>query len=188
MTAYTFAPRARRDLQAAWTYSRDRWGRRRADAYVRDLTAIVEHIAANPLLGQACDEVALLHLASVALVEYGLSTAMAEAVETARYPARLATLFEGDPVLLARLALFLASVKRHPKLGPPLTRWLEELYEPAVATVYTVLEQLRGGLPALEALTARYLDKLAPNRIRSSAAERSPRGANWGSEQGKCCV
>jgi toxin ParE1/3/4 len=57
VTAYTFAPRARRDLQEAWTYSRDRWGRQRADTYIRDLTAIVEHIAANPSLGQACDEI-----------------------------------------------------------------------------------------------------------------------------------
>lgn len=57
MTAYTIAPRARRDLQAAWLYSRDRWGRRRADAYIRDLTATIEHLAASPLLGQACDDI-----------------------------------------------------------------------------------------------------------------------------------
>jgi toxin ParE1/3/4 len=57
LTAYTIAPRARRDLQDAWFYSRDRWGRRRADAYVRELTATIEHLAANPLLGQACDDV-----------------------------------------------------------------------------------------------------------------------------------
>lgn len=57
MSAYTIAPRARRDLQQAWLYSRDRWGRRRADAYIRDLTAIIERLAANPLLGQACDDI-----------------------------------------------------------------------------------------------------------------------------------
>lgn len=57
MTAYTIAPRARRDLQDAWLYSRDRWGRRRADSYIRDLTATIEHIAASPLLGQACDDI-----------------------------------------------------------------------------------------------------------------------------------
>ncbi len=57
MTAYTIAPRARRDLQEAWAYSRDRWGRRRADTYIRDLTTIIEQIAAKPLLGQACDEI-----------------------------------------------------------------------------------------------------------------------------------
>lgn len=57
MTAYTIAPRARRDLQDAWRYSRDRWGRRRADTYIRDLTVIIEHLAANPSLGEACDEI-----------------------------------------------------------------------------------------------------------------------------------
>ncbi len=57
MTGYTLAPRARRDLQQAWTYSRDRWGRRRADIYIRQLTAIIDQIAANPLVGQACEEI-----------------------------------------------------------------------------------------------------------------------------------
>jgi len=57
VTGYTLAPRARRDLQEAWVYSRDRWGRRRADAYIRDLTAIIDCIAAKHSLGQACEEI-----------------------------------------------------------------------------------------------------------------------------------
>lgn len=57
MTLYTIAPRARRDLQEAWFYSLNRWGRRRADTYIRDLTTVVERLAANPSMGQACDEI-----------------------------------------------------------------------------------------------------------------------------------
>lgn len=57
MNAYTIAPRARRDLQEAWIYSRGRWGRRRADAYIRDLTTIIERLAENPALGQSYDEI-----------------------------------------------------------------------------------------------------------------------------------
>ncbi|HWU13425.1 MAG TPA: type II toxin-antitoxin system RelE/ParE family toxin [Caulobacter sp.] len=51
------APRARRDLQEAWTYSRDQWGARRADSYVRDLNAAILRIGAHPMAGQACDEI-----------------------------------------------------------------------------------------------------------------------------------
>jgi toxin ParE1/3/4 len=54
---YTVAPRARRDLQEAWIYSRDRWGRSRANSYIRDLNAAIQRIGENPKLGQVCDEV-----------------------------------------------------------------------------------------------------------------------------------
>jgi toxin ParE1/3/4 len=54
---FTVAPRARRDLQGAWIYSRDHWGLRHANSYVRDLSAIIQWIADNPMLGQACDDV-----------------------------------------------------------------------------------------------------------------------------------
>jgi toxin ParE1/3/4 len=54
---YTVAPRARRDLQEVWIYSRGRWGRARADGYIRDLTIAMQRIGENPQLGEACDHV-----------------------------------------------------------------------------------------------------------------------------------
>lgn len=52
MKPYKVAPRARRDLQDAWFYSKERWGRSRAESYIRDLTASMARIAENPMLGQ----------------------------------------------------------------------------------------------------------------------------------------
>lgn len=57
MRPYTVAPRARRDLREAWIYSRDRWGRSRANSYIRDLNTAIQRVGENPRLGQACNEV-----------------------------------------------------------------------------------------------------------------------------------
>lgn len=56
MTRYTLAPLARFDMRELWAYSVQQWGRRNADRYVRDLTATMEKIARDPLIGAAADD------------------------------------------------------------------------------------------------------------------------------------
>jgi toxin ParE1/3/4 len=53
----TVAPRARRDLQETWIYSRDHWGVRRANSYLREFDAVIQQVGDTPMLGQTCDEV-----------------------------------------------------------------------------------------------------------------------------------
>lgn len=53
----TLTPRARRDLDEIWDYSRNRWGEARAEAYLRRLSRDMRTVAEAPGLGRAADEV-----------------------------------------------------------------------------------------------------------------------------------
>ena len=57
--------------------------------------------------------------------------------------------FPTDGALIARLALILTAVKRHPKLGVPVAEWLRGLYEPHSAR--DAIPALEAALPALQA-------------------------------------
>jgi toxin ParE1/3/4 len=57
MRAVRLSPRARRDLQDIWTYSADRWGPERADAYLRRMDEAITRAARDPQHGRACDPV-----------------------------------------------------------------------------------------------------------------------------------
>jgi toxin ParE1/3/4 len=51
------SPRARRDLDEVWDYSRNRWGEVRAEAYVRQLARDMRKVADNPRLGRTTEQV-----------------------------------------------------------------------------------------------------------------------------------
>lgn len=53
----TLTPRARRDLDDIWDYSRNRWGERRAEAYLRQLSLDMRTVVDIPRLGQAAEEI-----------------------------------------------------------------------------------------------------------------------------------
>ncbi|WP_297511730.1 type II toxin-antitoxin system RelE/ParE family toxin [uncultured Caulobacter sp.] len=55
MSAYRLKPRAKRDLDEIWIYSKAKWGPRRALAYLRDIEATIMMIARNPDLGPIND-------------------------------------------------------------------------------------------------------------------------------------
>ena len=57
MAPYVLSPRAKADLSEIWDYGADRWGADRATDYIRDIQRAIEHAAAHPLRGRACDEV-----------------------------------------------------------------------------------------------------------------------------------
>ena len=51
------SPRAQKDIDDIWDYTVERWGEQQADAYVRLLEAAIAAVAADPTIGQACDDV-----------------------------------------------------------------------------------------------------------------------------------
>lgn len=53
----TLTPRARRDLDDIWDYSRNRWGERRAEAYLRQLSLDMRTVVDIPRLGQSAEEI-----------------------------------------------------------------------------------------------------------------------------------
>lgn len=58
MNRYELTPLARFDLREIWAYTVQQWGRRRADRYIRDLTAAFEAIARDPYLGVTTEWIA----------------------------------------------------------------------------------------------------------------------------------
>ncbi|PHY18370.1 type II toxin-antitoxin system RelE/ParE family toxin [Caulobacter sp. BP25] len=56
MSGYHLTPLARFDMREIWTYTVQQWGRRIADGYIRELTAAIEGVAADPYLGVAMDD------------------------------------------------------------------------------------------------------------------------------------
>jgi toxin ParE1/3/4 len=54
---YRLAPAARADLEDIWDYTCKRWGVEQADAYLRSIQPAVERAAANPEIGQGCDDI-----------------------------------------------------------------------------------------------------------------------------------
>ena len=57
MSRYLLSPAAQVDLEQIWDFTHDRWGVDQAEEYPRELQRAVERAAANPLIGQACDEI-----------------------------------------------------------------------------------------------------------------------------------
>lgn len=54
---YLLSPAARADLEQIWDYTHDRWGVDQAEQYLRELQGAIERVAANPLIGRACEEI-----------------------------------------------------------------------------------------------------------------------------------
>lgn len=54
---YLVSPAAQADLDQIWDYTSDRWGPNQAEQYLREIQRAIERAAANPHIGQACDEV-----------------------------------------------------------------------------------------------------------------------------------
>jgi toxin ParE1/3/4 len=57
MIGYRLSPRAQADLEDIWDYTVERWGGRRAEAYIRQICGAVEALAATPGIARRCDEV-----------------------------------------------------------------------------------------------------------------------------------
>ena len=57
MSRSVLSPRAQRDVEAIWTYTVTTWGGQQAEVYILQLKSAVALIAANPLLGRACDNI-----------------------------------------------------------------------------------------------------------------------------------
>jgi len=57
MTAHRLSPRAQADLEDIWDYTAERWGARRAEAYIRQIYGAVEALAVTPSIARRCDEV-----------------------------------------------------------------------------------------------------------------------------------
>ncbi|PIB93610.1 type II toxin-antitoxin system RelE/ParE family toxin [Caulobacter sp. FWC2] len=55
MKRYELTPLARFDMREIWAYTVQQWGRRRADRYIRDLTATIDTIARDPYRGVATE-------------------------------------------------------------------------------------------------------------------------------------
>ncbi|HJV41458.1 type II toxin-antitoxin system RelE/ParE family toxin [Caulobacter sp.] len=51
MKSYRLSVLARLDLIEIWNYSRDQWGERRAEAYLRSIQTTIETVANNPHAG-----------------------------------------------------------------------------------------------------------------------------------------
>jgi toxin ParE1/3/4 len=54
---YLLTPAAQADLEQIWDYTHDSWGVDQAEKYLRELQHAIDHAAANPLIGRACDEI-----------------------------------------------------------------------------------------------------------------------------------
>lgn len=57
MARLNLTPRARRDLDDIWTYTAERWGIDRAEAYLRLIHSAMKVLAVTPGHGTACDEI-----------------------------------------------------------------------------------------------------------------------------------
>lgn len=54
---YLLSPAAQADLEQIWDYTYGHWDVDQAEHYVRELQRAINRIAANPLIGRACDEI-----------------------------------------------------------------------------------------------------------------------------------
>jgi toxin ParE1/3/4 len=57
VSRYLLSPAAQTDLEQIWDYTHDRWRVDQAEQYLRELQRAIERAAANPRIGQACDEI-----------------------------------------------------------------------------------------------------------------------------------
>jgi toxin ParE1/3/4 len=56
VSGYRLTPRAQRDFDEIWVYSRAQWGARRALSYLQDIRATIGLVAANPDLSPINDD------------------------------------------------------------------------------------------------------------------------------------
>ncbi|MEB3069155.1 type II toxin-antitoxin system RelE/ParE family toxin [[Mycobacterium] vasticus] len=54
---YLLSPAAQVDLEQIWNYTEQQWGVDQAEEYLRELEYAMARVAANPLIGRACDEI-----------------------------------------------------------------------------------------------------------------------------------
>lgn len=120
------------------------------------LTALKRIAVEAPMdeIACACTEIAHLFIGYIAM--FDAAPYLGDQVPE-QPPQPLCSMFDLDPSVFARIALMLASIKRNPEIGPGLTRWLGEMYEPTVYIVRLALAQVAGAIPQLEALTFNYL-------------------------------
>jgi toxin ParE1/3/4 len=57
VSRYLLSPAAQLDLEQIWDYTCRRWAVEQADEYLRELQRAIELAAANPRIGQACEEI-----------------------------------------------------------------------------------------------------------------------------------
>lgn len=57
MSAFDLTRAARADLKAIARYTSDRWGRRQRNAWLKEIDRTFHALAANRLMGRACDEI-----------------------------------------------------------------------------------------------------------------------------------
>jgi toxin ParE1/3/4 len=57
VSRYLLSPAAHADLEQIWDFTHDRWGVDQAEEYLRELQHAIERAAANPRIGQACEEI-----------------------------------------------------------------------------------------------------------------------------------
>lgn len=57
MSAFDLSRAARADLKAIARYTSDRWGRRQRNAWLKEIDRTFHALAANRLMGRACDEI-----------------------------------------------------------------------------------------------------------------------------------
>ncbi|MBW8882150.1 MAG: type II toxin-antitoxin system RelE/ParE family toxin [Asticcacaulis sp.] len=54
---YILSPLARRDLEDIWTYTRDKWSRRQADVYLKDMLLAITGLADGNRIGISADDI-----------------------------------------------------------------------------------------------------------------------------------
>lgn len=54
---YVLSPLAQRDLDIIWDYTVEKWGKKQAIIYTRQLQKHIELIAAKPLIAKDCSEI-----------------------------------------------------------------------------------------------------------------------------------
>ncbi len=52
-----FTPRAQQDIEEIWNYSFERFGAKRAEAYIRDIDRAAQRVAEDPRRGRPCDDI-----------------------------------------------------------------------------------------------------------------------------------
>ncbi|WP_158813538.1 type II toxin-antitoxin system RelE/ParE family toxin [Methylocapsa sp. S129] len=57
MSGFVFSPRAQADIEEIWDYTAARWNTRQAEAYIRQIQAAIETVAAAPKLARSCEEI-----------------------------------------------------------------------------------------------------------------------------------
>ncbi len=122
-------------------------------------------------LTQACDEVVCVVVGYLVMIDAAPYLGDGEPEQE---PPVLCEILNIDPSALAYFGLLAASFKRDPEIGDELAQWLASFRELTDYFVRFVLAKINGRVPALEAVTRRYLD----NRVEASDVAGSPARAD----------